>query len=146
MRIKLINQYWIVFVKIKIILSKLPRAICNQINGGLRKLYHIVFVYDYIDKTLHTINKAFYIPDVTGLIIDSYLEEFYFDIEFTCWIPSYRIPKHRIITSPSFSDYQLSPSRSTLPNFDHWLASTTSIHFIPSKFDHWYKMYGGGRI
>ena len=23
--------------------------------------------------------------------------------------------------------------------------STTSIHFIPSKFDNWYKMYGGGR-
>ena len=31
-------------------------------------------------------------------------------------------------------------------NFAHLLDSTTSIHFIPFKFDHWYKMYTGGRI
>ena len=34
--------------------------------------------------------------------------------------------------------------RVTQPNFSHLLDSTTSIHFIPSKFDHWYKMYEGG--
>ena len=33
----------------------------------------------------------------------------------------------------------------TQPNFDHLVDSTTSIHFIPSKRDHWCKMYGGGR-
>ena len=31
-------------------------------------------------------------------------------------------------------------------NFEHSVDSTASIHFIPSKFDPWYKMYGGGRI
>ena len=34
----------------------------------------------------------------------------------------------------------------TPPNFDNLVDSTTSIHFIPYKFDLWYKMYGGGRI
>ena len=26
------------------------------------------------------------------------------------------------------------------------LDSTTFIHFIPAKFDHWYQMYRGGQI
>ena len=34
----------------------------------------------------------------------------------------------------------------TQTNFDHLLVSTTSIYFIPSKFDLWYKMYGSGPV
>ena len=36
--------------------------------------------------------------------------------------------------------------RVTQPNFDHPVDSTISIHFILSKIDLWYKMYGGIRI
>ena len=33
----------------------------------------------------------------------------------------------------------------TQPNFQQLLDSNTSIYFLPFKFDHWYKMNGGGR-
>ena len=40
----------------------------------------------------------------------------------------------------------VSSARVTLPNLDHSLDSTTSVHIIPSKFDPWYKLYAGGQI
>ena len=46
----------------------------------------------------------------------------------------------------SLSNTSMTCYRLTQPNFDHLLDLTTSIHFLPSKFDHRYKMYGGGRI
>ena len=36
--------------------------------------------------------------------------------------------------------------RITQPNFDYIVDLTTSMYFISSKLNHWYKMYGGGRI
>ena len=51
-----------------------------------------------------------------------------------------------LLQSPKIT--RISPAyRVNQPNFNHLVVdSTTSINVVPSKFDHWYKMYIGGRI